>query len=189
MIRKDYRKRFSHVWFNMDPTTTTRRYPDIMPFQQLKAYLIMKVLCSLLPVAEQSLQFFFLARRLCRLLQDLILQRYSHARVRWRGWIPIVAFPWRGWIPIAAGESREIKTLDSQNLEYHCPLDNGRHSFEITSQDLGALSAIPTELLWSITKHLDIPSLTAFRRVSKYARNVVDESIEYQCTMIHAPQM
>lgn len=82
----------------------------------------------------------------------------------------------------------EIRALDSQDLEIHCPLDNGRHGFGPISQDLGTLS-IPPELVWLIINHLDIPSLTTFRRVSKRAMHMVDTTLEYQQIMNRAPQM
>lgn len=85
----------------------------------------------------------------------------------------------------------EIRTLDSQDLEFHCPLDNGRHDITsaFSSQDLGTLSPLPAELVWSILKHLDIPTLATFRRVCKRAMHMVDTTFEYQQIMDRAPQM
>lgn len=71
-----------------------------------------------------------------------------------------------------------------------CPLENGRHGFDLKadSPDLGKL-ALPLELMESIIKHLDISSLTMFRRVSKRAMHMVDSTFEYKQIMNRAPQM
>lgn len=80
----------------------------------------------------------------------------------------------------------QLRTLDSQNLELHCPLDNGRHNFEAAHIDL---LPIPYELMEMIIKHLDIVSLTTFRRVSKQAMYMVDSTFEYKRIMDLAPQI
>lgn len=81
-----------------------------------------------------------------------------------------------------------LRTLDSQYLEFRCPLDNGRHDLNPASGDLGQLPNI-LELMELIIKHLDIPSLTTFRRASKRAMQMVDATFEYQQIMKLAPQM
>lgn len=74
--------------------------------------------------------------------------------------------------------------------ESRCPLDNGRHDFGLLpdSPDLGRL-ALPLELMEFVLKHLDIPSLTTFRRVSKRAMNMVDSTFEYKEVLSQAPHM
>lgn len=81
-----------------------------------------------------------------------------------------------------------VKTLDSQDLEFRCPLDNGRHDLSSASGDLGELPNL-LEMMELIIKHLDIPSLTTFRRASKRAMQMVDATFEYQQIMKLAPQM
>lgn len=93
-------------------------------------------------------------------------------------------------LPPQRVNSHYIRALDDQDLEVRCPLDNGRHDITAaaTNQDLGMLS-LPPELVWLIIKHLDIPSLTTFRRVSKRAMHMVDTAFEYQDIMKRAPQV
>jgi hypothetical protein len=90
----------------------------------------------------------------------------------------------------ANDDNLAIKTLDSQDLESLCPLDNDRHDFDLSanSPDLGNLE-LSLELTELIIKHLDIPSLTTFRRVSKRAMHMVDSTFEYAQIMNRAPQM
>lgn len=94
------------------------------------------------------------------------------------------------WVFAIDADSKEIRALDAQDLELKCPLDNGRHDVTAasTNQGLGTFS-LPAELLWSIIKYMNIPTLTTFRRVSKYAMSLVDTTLEYQHIMKRAPQM
>lgn len=94
------------------------------------------------------------------------------------------------WVYASNVDPEEIRALDAQNLELHCPLDNGRHDITVADEDqnLGGLP-LPRELVYLIIKHLDIRSLTTFRCVSKYAMHMVDGTFEYQEIMKRAPQM
>lgn len=94
------------------------------------------------------------------------------------------------WAFAIDADSKEIRALDAQDLELKCPLDNGRHDVTAASTDQGhSTFSLPVELLWSIIKHMDIPTLTTFRRVSKHAMSLVDTTLEYRHIMKHAPQM
>lgn len=97
--------------------------------------------------------------------------------------------PYR-WIPAYNADPEAIRALDAQDLKSHCPLDNGRHDITAADEDndLGAIS-LPNELIYWVIKHLDIRSLTTFRRVSKCAMRRVDGTFEYQQIMKCAPQM
>lgn len=90
--------------------------------------------------------------------------------------------------PTEVSSLRQAWAGDLRDLEIHCPLDNGRHDLKTASQDLGNLS-IPSELVGLVINHMDIPTLTTFRRVSKYAMKMVDSTFEYQQIMNRAPQM
>lgn len=94
------------------------------------------------------------------------------------------------WVYAIDADSKEIRALDAQDLGLKCPLDNGKHDVAAagTNQGLRKFS-LPPELLWSIIKHMDIPTLTTFRRVSKHAMSLVDTTLEYRHIMKHAPQM
>lgn len=96
------------------------------------------------------------------------------------------------WVPALHAHPEDIKALDAQNLELRCPLDNGRHDITVADGDqhenVCALP-LPRELVHLIIKHLDILSLTTFRRVSKRAMQMVDGTFEYQQIMKRAPQM
>lgn len=94
------------------------------------------------------------------------------------------------WAFAIDADSKEIRALDAQDLERKCPLDNGKHDVTATSTDQGHRTfSLPAELLWLIIKHMDIPTLTTFRRVSKHAMSLVDETLEYKHIMKQAPQM
>lgn len=77
-------------------------------------------------------------------------------------------------------------TLNDNNLEQACPLDNGRHVID-QDHDLGVLEKLPLELLHSILVGIDIRSLTDFRRVNKRAMQVVDSISAYQSILRHSP--
>lgn len=83
-----------------------------------------------------------------------------------------------------------VNIIQPEEQRSKCPLDNGRHDFSIQpdSPDLGRL-ALPLELMEVILKHLDIPSLTTFRRVSKRAMDMVDSTSEYKEVFSKAPHM
>lgn len=94
------------------------------------------------------------------------------------------------WVLAIDAGSKEIRALDAQDLELKCPLDNGRHDITAASTNQGLSTfSLPAELLWAIVKHMDIPTLTTFRRVSKHAMSLVDTTLEYQHIMNRAPQM
>lgn len=77
-------------------------------------------------------------------------------------------------------------TLDDNDLVRRCPLDNGRHTLE-PRFDLGCLDGIPPELLYLVLYHLDLQSLTDFRRVNQRAMTLVDSLSEYRVIVEHAP--
>lgn len=97
--------------------------------------------------------------------------------------------PYR-WISAINADPEEIRALDAQDLNFHCPLDNGRidTTEALKNENLNAIS-LPPELVYWVIKHLDIRSLTTFRRVSKQAMLMVDGTFEYQQIMKRAPQM
>lgn len=94
------------------------------------------------------------------------------------------------WASASNADPEEMRALDAQDLERHCPLDNGRHDITVTDgdEDICAIP-LPRELVHSIIKHLDIRSLTTFRGASKRAMEMVDGTFEYQEIMRRAPQM
>ncbi|KAK8920131.1 hypothetical protein VCV18_008966 [Metarhizium anisopliae] len=57
-------------------------------------------------------------------------------------------------------------TLDDARLETRCPLDNGRHHGQ-PKYPAGRLDLLPTELIANVLLALDLPSLTAVRRVNR----------------------
>ncbi|KAF2459722.1 hypothetical protein BDY21DRAFT_176813 [Lineolata rhizophorae] len=77
-------------------------------------------------------------------------------------------------------------TLDDNDLARRCPLDNG-HACNTPQQDLGALDALPLELLQVLLAQLDLRTLTDFRRVNKRALQVVDSIPGYKAITTHAP--
>ncbi|KAH8881289.1 hypothetical protein GQ53DRAFT_626475, partial [Thozetella sp. PMI_491] len=73
--------------------------------------------------------------------------------------------------------------LSDMDISAQCPLDNGRHDTTPTCT-LGKLD-IPLELLANVLVHLDVPSLTAFRRVNRRAMQVVDSIPPYAMIYQH----
>lgn len=69
-------------------------------------------------------------------------------------------------------------TLDDQDLEQSCPLDNGKHQSRL-KHDLGDLDALPVEITGNILIQIDLRTLTDFRRVNNRAMQVVDSILEY----------
>ncbi|KAM0435929.1 hypothetical protein ACHAPT_002821 [Fusarium lateritium] len=79
-------------------------------------------------------------------------------------------------------------TLDDQRLIRRCPLDNGRHLGE-PRHSLGQLDLLPAELLRDVLISLDVPSLTALRRVNRRAMSSVDSLYEYAALFKHCPDV
>lgn len=77
-------------------------------------------------------------------------------------------------------------TLDDNDLVRRCPLDND-HACNTPQQDLGALDALPLELLQVLLAQLDLRTLTDFRRVNQRALQVVDSIPGYKAITTHAP--
>lgn len=77
-------------------------------------------------------------------------------------------------------------TLDDQDLEQSCPLDNGKHHINL-KHDLGNLDALPVEMLSMILIQIDLRTLTDFRRVNNRAMQVVDSILEYKLIINHSP--
>ncbi|KAF7557377.1 hypothetical protein G7Z17_g717 [Cylindrodendrum hubeiense] len=79
-------------------------------------------------------------------------------------------------------------TLDDASLETRCPLDNGQHS---TGPHLsaGMLDLLPPELITPILVALDLPTLIAFRRVSRRAMAIVDSLHEHGMMVEHCPDI
>jgi len=78
--------------------------------------------------------------------------------------------------------SIKLLTLDTKTLRAGLKLKNGRRVFP-PRQSLGNFSMLPTELLHQILGDIDIPTLTAFQRVSRLARAVVDNIPEYSALL------
>lgn len=78
-------------------------------------------------------------------------------------------------------------TLDLNRLEARCPLDNGRRFNNLLRAGLGALDLLPQELLVIVLHHLDLQTLTDFRRINHQARRSVDAVPEYSLCVCHAP--
>lgn len=81
----------------------------------------------------------------------------------------------------------EDYTLDD-NTENACPLDNGRHHLE-PKYALGTLEKLPLEILNMVLVHLDVRSLTDFRRVNQRAMQAVDFLPQYKAVFAHAPAL
>lgn len=73
-----------------------------------------------------------------------------------------------------------------QEIRSRCPLDNGRHPYR-PQCTLGILELFPLEILSIVLVHLDIRTLTDFRRVNHRARQVVDSVPEYKMIILYAP--
>ena len=79
-------------------------------------------------------------------------------------------------------------TLDDADLEILCPLDNRRHVIN-PRHAVGKLDVLPAELLAPILQHLDLPTLTAFRRVNHRAMSIVDSLPQYKAVVKHCPDV
>lgn len=77
------------------------------------------------------------------------------------------------------------RTLD--DIGNLCPLDNGRHHHPAPRYTLGALEQLPLELLNMVLVHVDIESLTGFRRVNQRAMQAVDSIPQYKAITTHTP--
>lgn len=76
------------------------------------------------------------------------------------------------------------KTLDDNITDSTCPLDNGKHLGR-PSHGLGDLDKLPVELQNAILVQSDLRTLTDFRRVNRWAMEVVDTMLEYQSIVQH----
>ncbi|KAI0197061.1 hypothetical protein EV127DRAFT_465703 [Xylaria flabelliformis] len=79
-------------------------------------------------------------------------------------------------------------TLDDVDLETQCPLDNGRHSVR-PRHSVSQLDKLPLEILIEIFLALDLPTLTAFRRVNHRAMLLVDSIYQYRMVLKHVPNV
>lgn len=79
-------------------------------------------------------------------------------------------------------------TLDDAQFETRCPLDNGRHHGQ-PKYGMGSLDRLPVEVLTEVLLGLDIPSLTAFRRVNRPAMNLVDAIPSYRAVFENCPNV
>lgn len=77
-------------------------------------------------------------------------------------------------------------TLDDNELDEHCPLDNGQHTLQ-PSCGLGRLDVLPLEILNVILSKLDLQSLTDIRRINQRAMVLVNSFPHYQAVVDHAP--
>lgn len=80
-------------------------------------------------------------------------------------------------------------TVRPEDLERYLPLDNGRHSFDKITSNLGKLDVLPLEILQMFLSHLDLQTITTLRSVNKCARLYVDSVPEYQKILAHAPSV
>jgi hypothetical protein len=82
--------------------------------------------------------------------------------------------------PAAYREPREWpRVLNHQDLEDHCPLDQGSHQ-KAPNFDLGSLSRLPIEVLHLIFALLDLRTLTDVRRISRAAMQLVSSTTPYR---------
>jgi hypothetical protein len=79
-------------------------------------------------------------------------------------------------------------TLDDARLETRCPLDNGRHHGQ-PKHPAGRPDLLPTELIAYVLLALDLPSLTAFRRVNRRAMSLVDSLHQYLMVFNNCPDI
>ncbi|KAI1504210.1 hypothetical protein F5X99DRAFT_54165 [Biscogniauxia marginata] len=79
-------------------------------------------------------------------------------------------------------------TLDDARLATRCPLDNGRHHGQ-PKHPAGRLDLLPAELMAEVLLALDLPSLTAFRRVNRRAMGLVDSLRQYLMVFNHCPDV
>lgn len=86
-------------------------------------------------------------------------------------------------------QERYVHCLDNVDLEAQCPLDNGKHSTAEGRSSAGALDLLPLEITTAVLLRLDLPSLIAFRRVSRRAMHLVDSLHEYRMVIKHCPNV
>lgn len=67
-------------------------------------------------------------------------------------------------------------------------LDNGRHHDQ-PKHPAGRLDLLPAELIAEVLLVLDLPSLTAFRRVNRRAMSLVDSLHQYLMVFNHCPDI
>ena len=79
-------------------------------------------------------------------------------------------------------------TPDLAQIRRCIPLDN-KLGLPPAKESLGALRVLPTELLRMVLAEVDVPSLTAFRRVNRAARTAVDAVPEYAYLHGHQPDV
>jgi hypothetical protein len=82
-------------------------------------------------------------------------------------------------------------TLDDAQLETRCPLDNGRHDCTPISTcfSTNQLDRLPLELLIEVLLQLDIPSLTRFRGLNRFAMELVNSVHQYTAIIEHCPNI
>ena len=78
------------------------------------------------------------------------------------------------------------KALNDNIEDATCPLGNGKHLGR-ASYGLGDLDKLPVELQSIVLVHLDLRTLTDFRRVNRQAMEVVDTLPEYRSILQHSP--
>ncbi|KAH8589190.1 hypothetical protein B0O99DRAFT_692758 [Bisporella sp. PMI_857] len=79
-------------------------------------------------------------------------------------------------------------TLDDADLETRCLLDNGRHKIQ-PRNSVGQLDVLPLEIVTDVLVALDLPTLTAFRRVNRRAMSLVDSLHQYGTVLKHCPNV
>lgn len=80
-------------------------------------------------------------------------------------------------------------TLDDARLKTRCPLDND-HQYSTQSQySAGRLDMLPPEITISILLALDVPTLTTFRRVNRWAMGLVNSLHPYTMVLKHCPNV
>ncbi|KAK1750745.1 hypothetical protein QBC47DRAFT_309173 [Echria macrotheca] len=91
---------------------------------------------------------------------------------------PVSEFYPPGFVP---ERNTFVSTLSNQELEKHCPLDNGKylHPSRPAKYLLGRIDKLPNELLPWLIRHMDIPAITRFRQVNRRAMAIVDSVPEY----------
>ena len=93
---------------------------------------------------------------------------------------------------LTSPDAPHLENLNARytDLDRCCPLDNTQHSEGFTfppTNTLGALDMLPPELSTQALLHMDISTLTTFRRVNQCARGFVDSLYQYHEITAHAP--
>lgn len=104
--------------------------------------------------------------------------------------VMVVMHPSPGQLQLYARRELRITdhTLDDADLETRCPLDNGRHSIQ-PRLSVGQLDMLPLEIVTDVLLTLDLPTLTAFRRVNRRAMSLVDSLHQYGMILKHCPNV